>query len=165
VRVERDKNFDFKTVRTWGWHPSGAGDVKMARTQEDDPDAVKRVAEPLIVDAVEKEMARLKLPRASADPDLTIRYYLLLSTSLSAQTMGQFLPPVAAWGLPPFAGATQSLKYMNRGSLVLDLSARDTVVWRGLAQTELEPSTDAKKREQVVREAVRDLLRRYPKGS
>jgi Domain of unknown function (DUF4136) len=165
VRVERDKTFDFKTIRSWGWHPTGPGDVKMARTQNDDPDAIKRIAEPLILDAVEKEMARLKLPRASSDPDLTVRYYLLLSTSFSSQTMGQFLPPVAAWGLPVFAPATQSLKYMNSGSLGIDLSAKDTVIWRGLAQTELQPDTDYKKREQVVRDAVRDLLRRYPKGS
>jgi Domain of unknown function (DUF4136) len=163
VHVERDKTFDFKAVRTWGWDPLGPGSVKMARTQQDDPDAMKAIAEPWIVDAVEKEMARLKLTRVSAEPQLAVTYYLLLSTSFSAQTMGQFLPPVTEWGLPPFAPATQSLKFMNHGSLVLDLSAKDTVVWRGLAETKIQPDTDNKKRESLVREAVRDLLRRYPK--
>ena len=165
VRVERDKSFDFTTVRTWAWHPLGSGEVMMARTQQDDPAWVKSVVDPWIVEAVEKEMARVKLTRATGSADLVVKYYLLLSTSFSAQTMGQFLPPVAEWGLPPFAPATQSLKFMNRGSLVIDLTAKDTVVWRGLAETNIKPDTENTKREALVREAVRDLLRRYPKKS
>jgi hypothetical protein len=51
---------------------------------------------------------------------------------------------------------------MNRGSLVLDLSAKGTVVWRGVAQAEIKMDADDKRREALVREAVRDLLRRYP---
>jgi hypothetical protein len=163
VRVEYDKTFDFKPIRSWGWDPRGAGEVKMVRTQEDDPEAAKRKAEPWIIDAVTQEMGRLKLEQAMSVPDLTVAYYLLLSTNLSSQTMGQFLPAVAAWGLPPFPPATQSLKVMNRGSLVLDLSAKGTVVWRGLAQTELQPDTNDKKRETVIREGVRNMLRRYPR--
>ena len=161
VRVEFDKAFDFRAVHAWDWHPEGAGDVKMARTRDDDPDAMKRTAEPWILDAVGKEMARLKLVRAFP-PDLTIRYYLLLSTNISAQTMGQFLPAVPQWGLPPFPPATQSFQVMHRGSLVLDLSANDTVVWRGLAQANIRTDIDNQKRESLLREAVRDLLRRYP---
>jgi hypothetical protein len=163
VRVEYDKTFDFSAPRTWAWDAKGAGDVMMARTQDDDPELVKSMVDPWMLDAMDKEMARLKLTRTSAGGDLTVKYYLLLSTSFSAQSMGQFLPPVAAWGLPPFAPATQSLKFMNRGSLVIDLKAKDTVVWRGLAETNIQPDTDNKKREALVREAVRDLLRRYPK--
>ena len=67
-----------------------------------------------------------------------------------------------AWGLPLFPQATQSLKILNRGSLVLDLSAKGAVVWRGVAQAELKMDTPVKKREELIREGVRDLLRRYP---
>jgi uncharacterized protein DUF4136 len=162
VNVEFDKAFNFKAVRTWGWDPAGPGHVKMARTREDDPDAMKKRAEPLIVDAVTTEITGRGLQRADAEPDLTVTYYLLLTTNLSAQTMGQFLPATTAWGMPPFAGATQSLKFMNRGSLVLDLSAKGTVVWRGLAQANIKVDVDEKKREALLRESVRDLLRRYP---
>ena len=52
VKVEFDKTFDFKAARTWGWNPRGPGDVKMARTQEDDPEAMRAQAEPIILDAV-----------------------------------------------------------------------------------------------------------------
>jgi len=162
VKVEFDKKFNFKAVRTWGWNPSGAGDVKMARTKDDDPDAVGKVAEPIIKDAVEQEIAKRGLKSASGTPDLTVTYYLLLSTTMTAQTMGQFLPAVSGWGLPPFAGATQSLDMMNRGSLVLDLSHQGTVVWRGLAQAKIDFDATDQHREELIREAVRDLLRKYP---
>ena len=79
--------------------------------------------------------------------------------------MGQFLPATTAWGLPPFAPATQSLKIMNQGSLVLDLSAKGAVVWRGVAQAGVEFDANDKKREALLREAVRDLLKRYPPKS
>lgn len=165
VKVESDKKFDFKPVKTWAWNPAGPGDVKMARTSTDDPEAARKLAEPIMLDAVPKEMARRGLQAAQAQPDLLVTYYLLLTTSMSTQTMGQFLPATTAWGLPPFAPATQSMKMMNRGSLVLDLSAKGEVVWRGVAQAQIDIDVDDAKREGVLREAVRNLLERYPPKS
>jgi hypothetical protein len=162
VRVEHDKAFDFRPMKTWAWNPKGAGDVIMARTKDDDPAAMKQRFEPVILDAVMTEMTRRSLQQATSEPDLMVTYYVLLTTNMSSQTMGQFLPATVMWGIPPFAPATQSLKVMNQGSLVLDLSAKGTVVWRGLAEAKIEIGTDIKKREALLREGVRDLLRRYP---
>ena len=161
VRVEHNKAFNFKAARTWAWNPK-AGDVIMARTQADDPEAAKRKAEPWILDAVATEMPRRGLTLATSEPDLTLTYYLLLSTNTTAQTVGQFLPATAAWGLPPFPMATQSMEMMNQGSLVLDLSTKGNVVWRGVAQAKISFEIDDKKRESLLREGVRDLLKRYP---
>jgi hypothetical protein len=162
VKVEFDKAFDFKSARSWGWGADGAGQVMMARTQDDDPEAMRKRAEPSIVDAVTVEMTRRGMQLAPSAPDLKVTYYLLLTTSFSAQTVGQFLPATTAWAVPPFAQATQSLEFMNRGSLVLDLSANGAVVWRGVAQANIKPDATEKKRETLIRESVRDLLRRYP---
>jgi hypothetical protein len=162
VKVEFDKAFDFKPVKTWAWNPQQPGEVKMARTKDDDPEAMRTRAEPIIMDAVTTEMSRRAMQPATAEPDVTVTYYLLLTTNMSTQTMGQFLPATTEWGLPPFAPATQSMKMMNRGSLVLDLSAKGSVVWRGVAQAQIKIDADDKKREALIREAVRDLLRRFP---
>ena len=162
VKIDFDKAFDFKSARTWSWNPAGHGDVKMARTANDDPAAMKTFAEPIIVDAVTTEIGRRGLTQAAADSDLTIAYFLILGIGGQAQTMGQFLPGTTAWAMPPFAQSTQSLKIMNQGSLVLDLSAKGNVVWRGVAQAQVKLDADRKKREDLLREAVRDLLRRYP---
>ena len=165
VNIQFDEKFDFTRVKTWAWSPSGYGDVKMARTQTDNPEAYKKVAEPVIVDAVTTELNGRGLRSAetsAAPPDITVVYYLLLSTNITAQTIGQFLPNTTAWGLPPFLATTQSFEVFNRGSLVLDLSSGNNVVWRGVAQSNIKPDADLKKRESMIREGVRDLLRRYP---
>jgi hypothetical protein len=162
VTVNFDKAFDFKSMKTWGWPADGPGSVMMARTANDNPDAMKKAAEPLIVEAVTKELATRGLTQASAQPDLVVTYYLLLSNSMSSQTMGQFLPATSAWGLPFFPQATQSLEYVDQGSLVIDFSANKTVVWRGVAHAKIKPDTSFKKREELIREGVRDLFRRYP---
>ena len=46
----------------------------------------------MILDAVATEMTRRGLKQAASAPDLTVTYFLLLSTNMSTQTMGQFLP-------------------------------------------------------------------------
>ena len=161
VQVEFDKNFDFKTVRTWAW-AAETGQVFVARTKDDSAALMKKRAEPIIIDAVGKEMPQRGLSAASSAADVAIAYYLLLATSMDAQMMGQFLPAVGFWGLPPFQGATQSLEVMNAGTLVLDFRAKDNVVWRGVARAELAFDATDEKREKILREAVRDLLRRFP---
>jgi len=161
VKIDFDKTFNFQAVRTWRFDPAGNGEVKMARTQKDDPDAVKAVVDPILVETINGEMQRIKL-QTSEKPDLIVRYFLLLSTDQTAQTMGQFLPGTVSWGLPPFQQTTQSLKVMNQGALVIDLAGGGNVVWRGVAQAKLKPDTDFKKREAILREGVRDLLKRFP---
>jgi len=60
------------------------------------------------------------------------------------------------------APATQSVKMMNQGALVLDLSVKDVVIWRGVAQARVAFEADDKKREAILREGVRDLFKKYP---
>ena len=165
VTVDVDKTFDFEATRTWGWNPDGPGAVRMARTQGDDPDAAQRQAEPIIVATVTNEMERRGWQLAAATPELTVTYFLLLTNDVSGQTAGQFVPATPEWGLPPFTRGTQSIKVMNRGSLVLDVSANGAVVWRGVAHARIRLDADAKSREALLREAVRDVVRRFPRRS
>ena len=51
---------------------------------------------------------------------------------------------------------------MNSGTLVLDLNARGTVVWRGVARADIKFDADAKKRETLLRQGVREMLAKYP---
>lgn len=163
VKVDADPAFDFTKVRTWMWNPTGAGEVKMARTAEDDPEAFKRRAEPIVVDEVTKQLAARGLTQASGyAADVTVTYFMLLTMNQSTQQIGQFLPAMAVWGLPPMAPATQSLELLHQGALVIDLSSQGTVVWRGVAQAGLKIGADEKKRTETLRQAVRDLVRKYP---
>jgi hypothetical protein len=164
VRTDFDKSFDFSKLRTWAWNDAGAGDVKMARTADDDPEAVRQQAEPVIKESVAAELARRGLQAAApgAAPDFEITYYLLLTLGSQSQYVGEFLGAVPEWGLPPFTGATQSFKMVNQGSLVLDISANNEVVWRGVGQAEIKMGESLEKRQARIREAVREILKRYP---
>ena len=160
VKINHDKTFDFSTAQTWAWSAQ-PGEVKMFRTQQDDPEAMRRMAEPVIMSSVSNEMARRGLKQAPGAP-LAVTYYLLLSIDQSAQTLGQFLPAVTQWGVPPYAPATQSLEMMNHGSLVLDMTAKGVIVWRGVADAKIKRETENPNREDLIREAVRDLLKNFP---
>lgn len=162
VRVDLQKTFDFQQVRTWGWNQKAAGDVLVARTPDDDPEAIKKLAEPLIMSAVSDEMPRRGLKPATGTPDLAVTYYLLLTLGVSTQTLGQFLPPVAQWGLPPFTPSTTSIEAIEQGSLVLDLSANGEVVWRGIGEARIKTDLARDKRAALIREAVQEILKRYP---
>jgi hypothetical protein len=167
LRSDQDKQFDFRAVKTWGWDIEEKGDVKMARSAEDDPAAIKRQFGPTIVDAITSELNQRGLSPADASkvPDLRFHYYLLVTVGVNAQTMGQFLPAVPEWGLPPFAPQTTAFNIIQQGSLVLDAVSPSVgrVVWRGIAQTEIETERTDEQRHKRLREVVRELVRRFPR--
>jgi hypothetical protein len=164
VRTQFTKSFDFSKAKTWAWHEGAPGEVKMARTADDDPEVVRQRAEPVIMEAVAAALPKSGLTAAApgAASDLKVKYYVLITIGTDAQVIGQFLPAVTAWGLPPFAAATQSYKVIEQGSLVIDISAGNDVVWRGIGQAELKPGQTQEKRAVLVREAVKEILKHYP---
>jgi hypothetical protein len=167
VKSDQDKQFDFKSVRTWGWDVEEAGDVKMARAADDDPAPIKKRYGPTIVDAISNELRERGLTPAApaATPDLRFHYYLLVTVGFDAQIMGQFLPATPVWGLPPFAPSTSALSIIQQGSLVLDAvsPAVGQVVWRCIAQTEIEAERTPEQRDKRLREVVRELVKRLPR--
>ena len=57
---------------------------------------------------------------------------------------------------------TQEAVAQQRGYQRAQKPPRPIVVWRGLAQANIKMDTDEKKRESLLRDSIRDLLRRYP---
>jgi hypothetical protein len=164
VRTQYEKGFDFSKLRTWAWNDKGPGEVKMARTADDDPEVVRQRAEPVIKEAVAAEFPTRGLTAAAtgSTPDFEVTYYVLVTVGTQSQQMGQFLPAVPEWGLPPLSGPTQSYKVIEQGSLVLDISVNNTVVWRGIGQAELKPGQTQEKRATLLRAAVKDILKKFP---
>ena len=162
TRIDFDKEFDFSRVRTWAWNTREAGRVLVARTPQDDPEDIQKRVEPIVMDAVAAELPKRGLTPAAGTPDVQVTYYVLLTLGSSAQTLGQFLPPVTQWGVPPFNPQTTSLEVIEQGSLVLDLHAGDQIVWRGIGSAQIKMGLPQEKRVALIREAVRDIVRRYP---
>ena len=167
VTASPDPGFDFSVVKTFAWDDE-AGRVIMARTPTDDPAALKAFVDPRIRKYVEQELIKKgKAPATSGTPDIQLHYYVLVTINTNSQFMGQFLPTVPYWGLPPFDAATTSLEVVTKGSLVLDamLPGRPDqrpVVWRGIAQSTVEDTDKPAVRDARLREAAAELIKRFP---
>ncbi len=165
VDAQYDKAFDFRKVHTYVWHPQGAGDVKILESTDDNPAALKALLEPIVVRAVEQNLAQRGFNKAaSGTADLHVSYYVLVGPNIDSQTMGQFLRPVPMWGLPPFAPATQSLEIYEQGSLILDiaLASADTMIWRGSARAEIDRQRSDAARAQKIQDGVAEMLKKFP---
>ena len=101
----------------------------------------------------------------SASADLHAHYYLLVAVGFNTQQFGQFLPAVPEWGIPPFAGGNQAYEIISTGSIVLDLisTSAKRIIWRGIAQAEIDSEKTDEQRHARIREAVHDLVLKYPK--
>lgn len=162
--IKHDKAFDFTGKKTWAWHPDGSGSFKLLQATGEDPDKLFARFDPVISGAVEQSLAARGLSRATASPDFYVNYYVLIGPGSSSQFAGQFLAPTPEWGVIPFVGATTSFEVFEQGSLILDVSAVSTksVVWRGVAQAEVDRQRTAEARDQRLRDAVSDLFRKFP---
>lgn len=165
--MHRDKTFDFEGVRTWAWHPDGAGGVKMALTANDDPERMRARVEPTIKQAVHDALAARGLMPVGAEqhPDVYITYYVLLSTNIAAETAEVFGATTSEWSLPSVALPTTNLQVIERGSLLIDVSsvATRTLVWRGVAQAEIDRARSEPDRLGRIQRAISDLIKRLPK--
>lgn len=165
ISIKHDEEFAFLGLRTWAWHPDGKGDVKTLVTADDKSELVRQRFEPIIVPAVEEELPKRGFVLASGTaPDLYVNYYILVTAGSSSQQMGQFLPAVPEWGLPAMSGAATSFRAFAVGSVVIDIIAPSlkSVVWRGVAQAELDLEEKVADRQKRVRVAIHDILAKFP---
>jgi hypothetical protein len=167
VRTEIDKSFDFTKLKTFAWHPH-PGEVKILLSKDSNARAepVKRQYEPVLMKTVEQEMVKRGYTLASGGAaDFQLIYYVFIATGSTSQTMGQFLPTNATWGLPMFPPATQHLDLSPQGSIVLDAAAPagGALVWRGVAESKVELTNSEAERTKKVQEAMTKIVAKFPK--
>jgi hypothetical protein len=163
IRIEYDKAFSFAGLRTWTWHPDGAGDVRLAVSSQDDPKRVASRVDPIIIPTVEREMTARGFSKAD-DAALRLHYYVLVRINQSAQVAGQFLPAVPEWGVPPFVPSTTALSIYPVGSLLIDVTSttKQAIVWRGAAERDVDLERPDADRRKILERAIHDLISRFP---
>ena len=166
VRTEIDKAFDFTKLKTFAWNPH-PGDVKIMLSIDSNSRAepVQRQYEPVLMKTVDDELAKRGYTKASGGAaDFQLIYYVFIATGSTSQTMGQFLPTNATWGLPMFPPATQQLDLSPQGSIVLDaVAAGNAPIWRGIAESKVEITNSEAERTKRVQEAMTQLVAKFPK--
>ncbi len=165
VKTAVDKEFNFKGLSTYAWHPEGIGDVKVLQNTKDDAADLKARFEPIFVESLTRGLAGRNLTLITdGSPDLYVNYYLLIGPGSSSQNMAMFLPPISYWGLPSFVPATTSLQIYEQGSLVIDVSSvkQGSIVWRGLAVAEVDRGRTEEERAERIRDGIASLMKKFP---
>jgi hypothetical protein len=165
VTVENDKEFNFEGLTTYAWRLDGANPIRILENSLDKPEEVRKNLEPIILTAVDGELAKKGFKRLeSGQPDLYLDYYVLVGPNTESQYHGQFVGAVPAWGLPDFAMSTSALKVFEQGSLVLDIVsiAQKHTVWRGKAAVEIDRRRTREERTAVINEGARKMLEKFP---
>jgi len=166
IETNRTKTFDFSRLKTWDWSPAGPGEIKVWLTAQSKSEPVQREYAPVIVRAAEDALSRRGYTKPSGGPpDFVLTYYVLITASTQSHEIGQFLPATLEWGLPPFAAQTQSLRVYPQGTVVFDVASpdKDTIVWRAVAQAEIELQRTSEKRAARLTEVVNEVLNKLPR--
>ena len=166
TKIQKDEKFDFTSVKTWDWSPTGAGEVKIIVHQDSKSEPVKRQYEPVLMKAVEEQFAARGYERTTmAKPDFHVMYFVLVTVGSSSQYMGQFLPSNYQWGIPMFSPQTSSLEVYPQGALLIDakLPGAPDMIWRGMAEAKVEMEISEAKRASRIQGFVKDLLSKFPK--
>ena len=166
IKIQSNPKFDYAGLKTWAWNPGGPGDVKVWVTANSKAEPVKKQYEPILMQAVEDELARVGLTKASGTPpDFLVTYYLLVTVGSSEQQMGQFLPAVTEWGVPPFTAQTTAISVYPMGTFVLDVASPDVdhVVWRAVAQAEIDMEKTEAQRAVRIKSVVHDVVAKLPR--
>jgi hypothetical protein len=164
ITVQRNKDYQYENRRTWAWDPKEPGTVRVLQTMGD-PAKIKEGLEPMILPAVEQTLAKRGFTQVAADKaDFHVCYYILVGPNYTAQYHGQFIGAVPAWGLPDFVQSTSSLKVIDQGSLVVDVTSTELkmVIWRGVAAAEINGRLSGAERQARIEKGVTDMLKNFP---
>ncbi len=164
VKVQQDKNYQFAGRRTWAWDPVEPVGVKVLQAMGD-PEKLKAKFDPMVRPVIEQALAKRGFTKVEGDKaDFYVCYYLLLGPDVTSQYHGQFVGAIPEWGLPDFLQSTSSLKVVEQGSLVLDVSSTElkTVIWRGVAGTEFDGRLNDSQRIARIEKGLADMLKNFP---
>ena len=159
VSVDYDTQVDFSGYRSWGWLP------------EPDATGSPRADSPLlhqrIRQAIEAQLASQGYVVA-ADPQLRVGYHVSTETKLDVRTVNSH------YGYGHWNGRNVDIRgeattYVNeyeRGRLVIDVvdTLRNALVWRGVGERRLRSEPTSDQVTQSVRQAVAEILERFPPG-
>jgi hypothetical protein len=165
VTVQNDKEFNFEGLKTYSWRLDGANPIRILENTLDKPEEVRKNLEPVILAAVDGELAKKGFKRIeSGQADVYLDYYVLVGPKSESQYHGQFVGAVPAWGLPDFAMSTSAVKIFEQGSLIIDIvsPALKQTVWRANAATEMDRRRTSTERAGVINEAASKMFEKFP---
>ena len=163
VYSDFDPAADFAKLKTWDW-------VKNPGNVGQDPRLQNALVRGNVESAISDELLRRDFRLAiSQEPDFLVAYHLALDQKLDMQIVNDYYGYAyqgtygATWG-PAVQDQAAIPREYEMGTLVVDVldAASKQLVWRGTVEAEVYPDLDAKKREERIRDAAKQVLAQFP---
>jgi hypothetical protein len=154
VQSDHDPAADFARLRSYGWlqKPSDA---------PRDPRISNDLLDSRVHSAVNDELHSKGYTEAE-NPDFRVTYHVMVSNKLDVQSF----PTSYGYGLGRVGVAASDVRVSEYevGTLLLDVvdGSTNELVWRGSAQARIDPNRTPQERTKLIRDAVHQMLKRFP---
>jgi len=154
VHTDHDPAADFARLRTYGWLQKPSDTPRDPRIDND-------LLDSRVHSAVNDELVARGYHEAP-NPDFRVTYHVMLSNKLDVQSF----PTYYGYGLGRVGVASSDVRVEQYevGTLLLDVvdGAKNELVWRGSAQARIDPDRSPQERTKLIRDAVHQMLERFP---
>ena len=154
VRTDHDTTADFSHLRTYGWLQKPSDVPRDPRIDND-------LLDSRVHSAVNDELASKGFTE-SENPDFRVTYHVMIQNQLDVQSF----PVAYGYGLGRVGAMSTDVRVeqYELGTLLLDVvdTRTNELVWRGSAQARIDPNRTPQERTKLIREAVHDMLARFP---
>jgi hypothetical protein len=159
--TEKSSDADFDAYTTWDWYPGGS-----KKTGDPRIDLAENMHE-FIRAAIERDLAGRGYKRNIDSPELYVDYHVTIQDEVNSQVINNHYDeafyPEYQLDLP---GIQDTYQYSwTQGALlilVLDADSKK-LVWRGLAQTDVNTQGPRKEAREKLDKAVEKLIKDVPK--
>lgn len=167
VSHDYNSNVDFSKLHTFNWVEGEAFGTQ--------PYSADAITNSRIINAVVNQLA-IKGYKEEKDEvgDFLIAYHISLEEKIEISTIDEYY--VGGFGHRPLMGGSLYGRRSNigireitvdryiEGTLILDIIDAQTkeLIWRGTAQSEVNPSDSAEVKEKRIHEAVTQMLNNFP---
>jgi hypothetical protein len=148
VNYDYDRAVDFSKFRTYAW---------VRGTNLNDELNHKRVVRAIDSQLLVKGLDRVDGERGA---DMLVGYHANFDQHLQVNGMS------TGFGIPRFGSVsgTATAQRITSGTLIVDMmdAATRAIVWRGLAEQDLNPAASPEKREKNITRAAERIFKNYP---
>jgi hypothetical protein len=161
--VEQSPDAKFDNYSTWDWFPG-----EPMHTAQPSLELGEKATEYLRA-TIERNMAERRYQRSETSPQLYVDYHVTIQDEVNTMVInnyyGESWYPDYRLDLPGIQD-TYDYRWTQGALLILVFDAKSkSLLWRGLAQTEVNTQGPIKKAKETIDKAVEKLLSKLPKGA
>jgi hypothetical protein len=155
VQTDHDPAANFSALRTYAWLQKTADAPRDPRIDND-------LLDSRVHAAVNDELDRKGYREAAENPDFRVTYHVMVQNKFDVQSFPVYYG--YGFGRVGAAGGDVRVSEYEQGTLILDVvdSRTNDLVWRGSAQARIVPDRTPQERTKLIRDAVREMLERFP---